>query len=114
MTKYSVTFKKSVAKDLRSIPNQDVKRILSRIDHQSGQSGASDQCLRKYLRTEIHPTNNSSRLAISTLTSLLTQTLTGCAPAVGSEKWCSNLEENPTGDWSLNEATDYAANCVLR
>ena len=32
MTKYSVTFKKSVAKDLRSIPNQDVKRILSQID----------------------------------------------------------------------------------
>ena len=111
MTKYSVTFKKSVAKDLRSIPNQDVKRILSRIDHQSGQSGqsgASDQCVRKYLRTEIHPTNNSSRLAISTLTSLLTQTLTGCAPEVGSEKWCSNLEENPKGGWSLNEATDVA------
>ncbi|MFA6904117.1 MAG: type II toxin-antitoxin system RelE/ParE family toxin [Gallionellaceae bacterium] len=32
MTKYNVTFKKSVAKDLRSIPNQDVKRILSCID----------------------------------------------------------------------------------
>ena len=32
MTKYNVTFKKSVAKDLRSIPNQDVKQILSRID----------------------------------------------------------------------------------
>lgn len=32
MTKYSVTFKKSVAKDLRSIPSQDVKCILSRID----------------------------------------------------------------------------------
>ena len=32
MTKYSLSFKKSVAKDLRSIPNQDVKRILSRIE----------------------------------------------------------------------------------
>lgn len=32
MTNYSVTFKKSVAKDLRSIPNQDIKRILSKID----------------------------------------------------------------------------------
>ena len=32
MAKYSVVFKKSVAKDLRSIPNQDIKRILSRID----------------------------------------------------------------------------------
>ena len=32
MAKYKITFKKSVAKDFRSIPNHDVKRILSRID----------------------------------------------------------------------------------
>jgi len=32
MAKYKITFKKSVAKDLRSIPNQDVDRILKRID----------------------------------------------------------------------------------
>ena len=32
MAKYRITFKKSVAKDLRGIPNQDVKRILRRID----------------------------------------------------------------------------------
>ena len=32
MEKYSLVFKKSVAKDLRNIPNKDVKRILKRID----------------------------------------------------------------------------------
>lgn len=32
MAKYNITFKESVAKDLRSITNQDVKRILLRID----------------------------------------------------------------------------------
>lgn len=32
MEKYSVTFKKSVAKDLRGIPKGDVKRVLNRID----------------------------------------------------------------------------------
>jgi mRNA interferase RelE/StbE len=32
MARYSLQFKKSVTKDLRSIPNQDVKRILSRIE----------------------------------------------------------------------------------
>jgi mRNA interferase RelE/StbE len=32
MAKYDVVFKRSVYKDLRSIPNVDVKRILSRID----------------------------------------------------------------------------------
>ena len=32
MAKYKITFKKSVAKDLRSIPSVDVKRILKKID----------------------------------------------------------------------------------
>ena len=32
MAKFKVTFKKSVAKDLRSIPNSEVKRILQKID----------------------------------------------------------------------------------
>lgn len=32
MASYSLVFKKSVAKDLRNIPNNDVKRILNRIE----------------------------------------------------------------------------------
>ena len=32
MTKYKLTFKKSVAKDFRNIPKKDVKKILSKID----------------------------------------------------------------------------------
>ncbi len=32
MAKYKITFKKSVAKDLRVIPNQEIKRILACID----------------------------------------------------------------------------------
>ena len=32
MAKYRLTFKKSVAKDLRRIPKHDVKRVLSRIE----------------------------------------------------------------------------------
>ncbi len=32
MAKYSLVFKKSVAKDLRNIPKKDVKRILKRIE----------------------------------------------------------------------------------
>lgn len=32
MAKFKITFKKSVAKDMRSIPPADVKRILQRID----------------------------------------------------------------------------------
>ncbi|TWH76636.1 mRNA interferase RelE/StbE [Azomonas agilis] len=32
MAKYKILFKKSVAKDLRSIPSTDVKKILARIE----------------------------------------------------------------------------------
>lgn len=32
MANYEIQFKKSVAKDLRSIPKNDVKKILERID----------------------------------------------------------------------------------
>jgi len=32
MASYKLAFKKSVAKDLRAIPNPDIKRILSRIE----------------------------------------------------------------------------------
>ncbi|MFZ1545703.1 MAG: type II toxin-antitoxin system RelE/ParE family toxin [Candidatus Nitrotoga sp.] len=35
MAKYKITFKRSVAKDLRNITNADVKRILTRIDELS-------------------------------------------------------------------------------
>ena len=32
MAKYKITFKKSVSKDFRTIPNQDVKKILNKIE----------------------------------------------------------------------------------
>ena len=32
MAKYKITFKKSVAKDLRGIPNQQIVKILNRIN----------------------------------------------------------------------------------
>ena len=35
MAKYKITFKKSVAKDLRNIPNQDIKRILAKFEELS-------------------------------------------------------------------------------
>ncbi len=33
MAKYSLVFKKSVAKDLRNIPKKDIKRILKCVEH---------------------------------------------------------------------------------
>ena len=39
--------------------------------------------------------------------------LAACSPEVGSEDWCSDMKEKPKGDWSTNEAADFAKHCVL-
>ncbi|MCF8197499.1 MAG: DUF3012 domain-containing protein [Sulfuritalea sp.] len=56
----------------------------------------------------------SSRFITLALSAMLALTLGGCAPEIGSEKWCANLKAKPKGDWSLNEAGDYAKHCILR
>ena len=38
--------------------------------------------------------------------------LAGCSP-VGSEGWCNDMKAKPKGDWSANEAADFAKHCVL-
>jgi hypothetical protein len=38
----------------------------------------------------------------------------GCTPEVGSESWCKYMQEKPKGDWSANEAADYARHCAFR
>ncbi len=40
-------------------------------------------------------------------------TLAACSPEVGSEAWCDDMKEKPKGDWTVNEAADFAKHCVL-
>ena len=42
MASYKLVFKKSVAKDLRAIPNPDIKRLLSRIEALADNPRADD------------------------------------------------------------------------
>lgn len=44
----------------------------------------------------------------------LASLLAACAPEVGSERWCTQLAEKPKGDWTANEAKDYAKHCLFR
>jgi len=39
--------------------------------------------------------------------------LTGCSAEVGSEQWCADLKEKPKGDWTANEAGDFAKHCLF-
>jgi hypothetical protein len=38
----------------------------------------------------------------------------GCSPEVGSDEWCKGLKEKPKGDWTVNEAADYAKHCIIK
>lgn len=39
--------------------------------------------------------------------------LVGCAPEVGSERWCDMMRDKPRGDWTGNEALDFTRNCLF-
>lgn len=39
--------------------------------------------------------------------------VSACSPEVGSKEWCADLKEKPKGEWSANEATEFAKSCVF-
>jgi hypothetical protein len=39
--------------------------------------------------------------------------LAACAPEVGSPRWCEAMRDKPRGDWTANEALEFARSCVL-
>jgi hypothetical protein len=58
--------------------------------------------------------NTSTRFVMLALSALLVLSLGACAPEIGSDKWCANLKAKPKGDWSANEAKDYAKHCIFK
>jgi hypothetical protein len=38
----------------------------------------------------------------------------GCEPEVGSDAWCEKMVDTPKGDWSTNDAKEFAKNCVFK
>ena len=47
------------------------------------------------------------------LATIFALSLAGCTK-VGSEAWCADMKEKPKGDWSANEAGDFAKHCVFK
>ncbi|WOT05542.1 DUF3012 domain-containing protein [Shewanella youngdeokensis] len=54
-----------------------------------------------------------SKLSTVCLALALALGMSACTPEVGSEAWCKQMKEKPSGDWTANEATDYAKHCVF-
>ena len=40
--------------------------------------------------------------------------LAACEPEVGSEAWCEKMDDKAKGDWTANEATEYAKSCIFK
>jgi len=40
--------------------------------------------------------------------------LAACSPEVGTKAWCGSMGDKPKGDWTTNEATQFAKYCVLK
>lgn len=40
--------------------------------------------------------------------------LGGCAPKVGSDAWCKAMVDKDKGDWSTNDATEFARSCIFK
>ena len=57
---------------------------------------------------------NRTTLPVLTTAIALLLTLTACAPEVGSDAWCEDMADKPKGDWSVNEATEFAKNCIVK
>lgn len=53
----------------------------------------------------------AARISIALLCAVL---VAGCSPKVGSDAWCADMKKKPAGDWTANEASDFAKHCVFK
>ncbi len=57
---------------------------------------------------------NASHAGKTVILAALWLMLAACTPKVGSDAWCDHMEEKSKGDWSANEAKDYASHCIFK
>ncbi len=53
---------------------------------------------------------NFIKVSLAALTFSL---IAGCAPEVGSARWCKMMDDKDKGDWTLTEGKDYVKHCVV-
>lgn len=39
--------------------------------------------------------------------------LAACPAEIGTEQWCKEMKEKPKGEWTANQAADFARHCLL-
>lgn len=58
-------------------------------------------------------TRNSFSIQTIILIYVVLISLSACTPEVGTEEWCAMLDAKEKGDWTFNQAKDYAKHCVF-
>ena len=54
-----------------------------------------------------------ARLCRSAVIAGFVAVLAACSPEVGSKEWCEDMKNKPKGEWTANEAADFAKHCIL-
>jgi hypothetical protein len=54
-----------------------------------------------------------TRQVVAALLGLSMVAIAACQPEVGSEAWCERMDDTPKGDWTANQAADYARHCLF-
>jgi len=57
--------------------------------------------------------SRKSQIATLIVVGVVACSLSACAPEVGSERWCSMMQDKPRGDWTANEALDFGRFCLF-
>jgi hypothetical protein len=55
-----------------------------------------------------------NRLLAGPMALFFLTTISACSPEVGSDQWCADMKATPSGDWSVNQAKDFAKHCILK
>lgn len=58
--------------------------------------------------------NILKKCVVTGLSGVVLLTLSACTAEVGSEKWCATMKDKPQGEWTANEASDFAKHCLLK
>lgn len=53
-------------------------------------------------------------MLISIIVLLIGFSLSACSPKVGSKEWCAAMKEKPQGEWTVNEAGEFAKHCLFK
>ncbi|MFT7413407.1 MAG: hypothetical protein ACI9FO_000050 [Methylophagaceae bacterium] len=54
------------------------------------------------------------KLLAGSIALLFILTIAACSPEVGSDQWCADMKATPSGDWTSNQAADFAKHCILK